>query len=188
MRKDSKKILKAGITLLIVSIFVLCAIPVSAITSSEQQLFFSMNKNVETVGESVWRSVPESGLIYLGFPLLAKLTDNPYLAIKVSDWTDKPFPYTTLMWFGNGIGFRPSLPVVFILLGDPYAFHTVEIYSDGELYSTSISLNGLVPIVYYEKGFHHLEIVPEGYENDTLEIDVQIGLHGFVQNILPYLS
>ena len=181
-----KSFLKAGVAIFISALFLLTTVPV---TASEKQLNAVSYHSNEPINDGFWHSpshLPSSGLIYVGFPLIAKIFfDSPYIPMRV-DWSDKPFPRPTLMWLGSGIGVRPGMPIHFILMGEPS--EDVEFYSDGELYATLHGINFIYAVTYDQKGFHHLKFVPVGYESDTLEIDVQIGLNGFSENILPYLT
>jgi hypothetical protein len=67
------------------------------------------------------------------------------------------------------------------------------VYVDGEFYDTIYSFWHGGPICirmydlhYYLKGFHSLTFVAAD-NSTTLNIDVQIGLIGFTQHILPNL-
>lgn len=182
-KKIGKSFLKAGVAVFISALFLLTTVPV---TASEKHLNTVSYHSNEPINDDFWHSIPSSGLIHIGYPLIAKIFyDSPYIPKNVVDWSDKPFPRPTLMWIGNGIGIRPNLPIAFVLMGTERT--KVELYSDGELYATW-PLGPMYIFAYYEKGFHHLKFVPEGFEEDTLEIDVQIGLNGFFENILPYLT
>ena len=189
-KKMSKSFLKAGLAVFVVALFLLTTMPVNASIPetndvNKQKLYLVDNPN-EPVNDDFWVNKPSSGLFYVVRPLITRLTNVPY--IKIRDWSDKPFPIPTRMLFGNGISIRSKLPVIFVLMASPlYRMTRVEFYSDGELYG-SWSLGPIYFFVYYEKGFHHLEFIPEGLESETLEMDVQIGFNGFVENILPYLT
>lgn len=191
MKKRKICFLKAGVALFVGALLLLIAIPVNASIQNvnaveEQKLKESNDNSNEPVNDDFWLSKPSSGLFYVVRPLITRFTNIPH--IKMKDWNDKPFPYTTLMWIGNGIGIRPRMPLLIVLFGSPmYRMTGVSLYSDGELYS-SWPLGPIYMFAYYEKGFHHLEFVPEGLESETLEIDVQIGFNGFFKNILPYLT
>jgi len=190
--KKNKMYIKTFVAVFMVSLFLLAALPANAfnqeINNLEHQTATIDSK--QPLSNDFWRSVPSSGLIYTGFPLIARIFfDSPYYPIKMVDWSNKPFPRPTLMWIGSGIGIRPGLPIFFLLLGEMIPGITyIDLYSDGEFYAKLTGINGLIPVAYYEKGFHNLLFVPEEFENETLEIDVQIGLNGFVENILPYLT
>jgi len=186
-RKIETIFVKAGIAVLIAALFFFSSVPVVA-----SENYLNVVHTIENVPreDSFWRSTPSSGVIYVGCPLIAKICyQSPYIPMRLVDWNDKPFPRPTLMWMGNGIGLRPALPIVIILMGSSeHPFTKVDLYSDGIFYTTLPGMNSIYLISYSEKGFHHLKLVPEGFESDTLEIDVQIGLNGFFQNILPYLT
>ena len=151
MKKERKK-LRVGTTVFVVVLFLFTMVPVNASESYLNVIVDNANEP-EPVNDGFWRSTPSSGLIYAACPLIAKiLYKSPYIPMKVVDWSDKPFPRPTLMWIGNGIGLRPSLPIMFLLLGpmSPGITH-VDLYSDGEFYTKLIGLNGLIPFAYYEK-------------------------------------
>jgi len=192
MKKRNNVILKAGISIFVVVLFLLMAVPANAsvqkISSEDKQKLVVKNDNSnEPLNDDFWKFTPSSGLFYAGFPLIARILHNaPYYPIQMVDWSDKTFPRPTLVWLGSGIGVRPTMPIAFILMGEP--FGDVELYSDGELYATIRGMNAMYIVVYQQKGFHHLKFVPVGFESDTLEIDIQVGFNGFIKNILPYLT
>lgn len=192
--KKNKIYIRTFVAIFVVSLFLLAAVPTNALDQEKKSTEYqtvTINDNSEhPLSDDFWRGVPSSGLIYTGFPLIAKIFfDSPYYPIKMVDWSNKPFPRPTLMWIGSGIGIRPGLPIAFLLLAEMIPGITyIDLYSDGEFYAKLTGINGLIPVAYYEKGFHNLKFVPEEFENETLEIDIQIGLNGFVENILPYLT
>jgi len=191
MKNKNRIFLKAGVTVFIVIFFLLTSIPVNASTPDiSSMISYVVNDNSnEPLDDGFWRDVPSSGLIYVGFPLFVKiLGGGGYYPISIADWSSKPFHRPTIMWIGSGIGLLPGLPVFMLLRIEDHGFIKIDLYSDGEFYTTLTGINFLVPVVYNQKGFHHLKFVPEGFESETLEIDVQIGFNGFVENILPYLT
>jgi len=138
---------------------------------------------------------PDSGLFLIYPPIPARLGWIPTLSF-IQDWSDKPFSNTTLMFIGSGVGFRPLIPVQFILYSfeDP-APEKVQVYLDGDSFVTlrGISIPPTHPLVtmygfsFSKKGFHHLKFVPDDNESATVYIDIQVGVQGFTKNILPYL-
>jgi len=146
------------------------------------------NKDVSSTSLSLFSAT--SGLYYV-FPRFAEKI-LPMCLLR--NWEDKPFPYPTFMFVGNGVGFRPSRDVRFAVYSrDVSPPQTVVMYCDGTYYATLTPVHGMIiSLCYYcftftEKGFHHLTFIPEGNESDILEIDFQVGMHGFREHILPYL-
>ena len=112
----------------------------------------------------------------------------------IRDWRGKSFTNTTFMFIGGGIGFRPyfncTIQIWSHVFGHPSKVH---VFIDGEFYDTlypfwpggPISIRAY-NLYLYEKGFHRLTFVAND-NSSCLDIDVQIGVRGFVQHILPYL-
>ena len=138
-----------------------------------------------------------SGLYRFTRPLMENLTDR-YM-FKLRDWTEKPFPVPTYMFFG-GMGKKPA-PFLVIITSPNFSIppynppDIITLYVDGQLYDskTPIPFPSQDPFFYicsfllYEQGFHHLEFVPDNNESNTVMADSQLGFNGFFQNIFPYL-
>ncbi len=199
MKKINKKSVKAGVAVFIVALFLLTIIPVNASVQTglltQQQLVLKTNSNLnEPVGDEPPLINPGSALLYIVPPLLAHKTGVPYRLVR--DWSGKSFPNSTLMWIGSGISIRPRIGIQYVVISRlPDPPEIVELYSDGELYATLAGISippinpifTLYPLLYKEKGFHHLKFVPDGNESACLEIDFQVGFNGFLKNILPHL-
>jgi len=130
---------------------------------------------------------PSQGL-YCVHPLCFK--ESMYTLLR--DWGAKPFPNTTAMFVGGGIGFLPFLNLSIVLVGvSPDIPDKVEVYSDGHYYGTLYPLfwgpisARFYHLWYHEKGFHSLTFVAENFT--SLRLDIQIGFHGFVHHIIPYV-
>jgi len=200
MKKKQIIFRKKAVVVGIVMLFFFVLLPLNTTAQdistemSDPLLSVSMKSNARETSESPLLC-PGSGL-YLAFPpFLVKRGWAPWYT-QVRDWSNKPFPNETLMFIGSGVGFRPQVPVIFILLSfaDP-APETVQVYLDGDEY---VSLKGIsIPPIHptftlyafscTKKGFHHLKFVPDDNESAALSRDLQVGFRGFTENILPYL-
>ena len=199
MKKRSNSFLKEAITICAVALFLLTTVPASAsiqdVDSVVQQslmktyAFFPASADNESLLSNF-----SSALVYIVPPRIAQITGVPYRLVK--DWNDKPFPHPTLMFFGSSISIRPKIGVTYYILSfSSIPPEKVEMFSDNTSYATlsgfSIPFNNpfvtLYPFYYSEKGFHHLKFIPDGNESAIVHLDIQVGLKGFIKNILPYL-
>ncbi len=182
------KCLAVGIILLFIGVTIAASINFNTVKASTCDDLVEVTTHKQSgISTEFKLGFPTQGLYYV-FPLLIFYED---LFKPLRDWTNKPFPNTTAMFIGGGIGICPFLNVSIVLyaysLGYP---DKLDVYSDGKYYDT-LYPKFLFPSIcfyflfYYEKGFHSLKFVAE--DNTSLTLDVQIGWNGFTDNILPYL-
>jgi hypothetical protein len=135
--------------------------------------------------------------LYYVKPRLSSFISGSYYT-RILDWRNKSFPCCTCMFIGDFIGSRPFCGVKFMVLSlssDPPK--KIDLYSDDALYDTQYPVQFppkpyepicyLYRFTYKNKGFHHIELLPDNCTGQCIEMDFQIGLKGFTQNILPYL-
>ena len=137
---------------------------------------------------------PTSGLYYYISPFMNRIKHCiPFADYELlKSWSSKPFTNQTAMFIGGSISINPFYNVSVVLSAHlPDIPSKLEVYSDGEYYDTlypefrgPISARYYI-LHYYEKGFHSLSFVAEDYM--SINLDVQIGFRGFIDNILPYL-
>lgn len=183
-----KKILVIGIILLFIGVAVAPCINQSVVKASQDDDLVEVTTHKQSgISTEFKLGFPTQGLYYV-FPLLIFYED---LFKPLRDWTNKPFPNTTAMFIGGGIGICPFLNVSIVLYAySPGNPDKLDVYSDGKYYDTLYPKFWVIDICiyllfYYEKGFHSLKFVAE--DNTSLTFDVQIGWNGFIHNILPYL-
>jgi len=147
--------------------------------TTQKQSGVSTKFKLEFPGQGLYGVFPRRILNYVLYELL-------------KDWNNKPFPNITAMFIGGGVGVLPFLNISIVLSGMyPELPGKLDVYSDGKYYDTlypefwgPISAR-FYQLFYYEKGFHSLKFVAE--DNTSLNLDVQIGWNGFLNNIFPYL-
>jgi hypothetical protein len=189
-----KKILVIGIILLFIGVSFAPCINQSVIkASTDDDLIEAVIQKQSDVSTHFKLEFPGQGLYYYISPFINNITNGiPYAFNKLlRDWNTKPFPNTTAMFIGSGVGVIPFYNVTIVLEAHDPIYTKIDAYSDGVYYDTLYpKFYGPISsrryyLFYYEKGFHHLLFVAE--DNTSLVLNIQIGFRGFLNNIFPYL-
>ena len=146
------------IVILLIGITIAPSINQSVVKASSDKSFIeTITKKQLSDSLKFHLNLPNQGLYFYVSPYNI-IIKKPRL---LRDWSDKPFPNTTAMYIGGGIGILPSLNISVTLSTEVPDFpRKIDVYSDGEYYNTlypepwgPISVR-LYILFYNEKGFH----------------------------------